>query len=104
MFSVQDFNLRLWRDMDYFRRLEESDRLVKARFKLADGPIHQNHRLRFIHAQDAAKPVLKMENIPGMKPERIGQRLPEDADKLSLVRVFEITLGGFHRLFGVGKF
>jgi len=74
----------------------EPDWLVKAGLEFTHWPVHQNHCRAFIHAQDTAKPVVKAENVPGAKPESSAQWLPNDAEKLGLVRVGGIVSCVFH--------
>ena len=88
--AVKDFNFGLRGNAERGGRRREPHRLVKARFEFADWPVHNDHRRTFIHAQDTAKPLLKADDIAGAEPEWMLLGLPDDADKLGLVRVVEL--------------
>ena len=100
--GVKDLNFGLRGDTERDGRRGEPHGLVEAGLKFADRPVHQDHRRAFVHAQDTAKPSVKAEDIAGMKPERAGQRLSDDADKLRLCGVK--AFGKFHKLCGQAAF
>jgi hypothetical protein len=70
---------------------------VKAGGEFAGRAVHKDNRRAFGHADDPAKPVEKPYNITGAEPERMPQGLPDDADKLALVRVFGMAFDVFHK-------
>ena len=54
--------------------------LVKSGIKIPDWPVHDDHRRALAHADNVAKPFVETDDIPGTKPERTVQCLPEDSE------------------------
>jgi hypothetical protein len=98
MSVVKDGNFGLRGDMERGGRRREAHRFVKAGLKLARGSVHQDDSRTLIDADDAANSAVKPDDIAGMKPEGMRQRLAKDADKLRLRGVGQNAFGMFHNI------
>ena len=90
--SVKDWNFRVRRDAEQFGRWLEAHRLIEPRLEIPHSLIHEDDSGTFVHADDAAQPSLKPDDISGSQLERRLWQSPDDAE-LDLVRVMPWAFG-----------
>ena len=97
---VKDFHVGVGTNAERGGRRLESNGFVKPGPKVSDGLVHDDNCRAFVDADDAAKPVVAPNNIPGAQAEGVSQRPPNQADKLGLAWVVGRAYDGFrsHKL------
>jgi len=67
--AVEDGNVRIGRDAEHGGLRLEADMPVKAGREVAHLPVHDDDGRALVHTDDAAKPSVDADDIPGPEPE-----------------------------------